>query len=521
MVLASLKEGLYTAPITAPLLAFILLLTAFVFFDSHQWHILPLPWHNTYADLLVKESSELNVNYTVPRLDLNSTASSAVIGFKNPTIPNDTLVPLSNETSHQPALSSSTLEEEARSSAPTIPLPPEILSLRKLEAELRTARSWMRKAVSVEKNGTRALRARPGRPQAYFPWGPIYRDAAIFQRSYAEMERRFKVFVYPEGQQPLVHNGPCKEIYSTEGRFIQELQHKNPFVTKDPLKAHVFFLPFSVSMMVTYLYNPSSRDMKPLSHFVKNYVEVVGAKYPFWNRSKGADHFMLSCHDWGPYVSKAHPHLERQAIRVLCNANSSEGFVPHKDASLPEINLVGGNIPATLGGPSMKERPFLAFFAGGDHGPVRPVVYKYWEGKDDDMKVFHKVPAHSSFKYHDFMKRSKFCLCPGGYEVNSPRIVEAIYNDCIPVIIADGFVLPFSDVLNWDAFSIRVLEKDIPNLKSILQAVSEPKREEMQERVRQVKRHFLNNQPPQRYDVFHMILHSVWLRRLNFRLHYH
>lgn len=391
---------------------------------------------------------------------------------------------------------------------------PESLSLRRLEAGLRSARSAVRKVV-LGGNATKQLQAQDQTGE-YLPWGSIYRDASIFKQSYLEMEKRFKVFVYPEGEKPLVHNGPCKEIYSTEGRFIQELQGTNPFVTKDPLKAHVFFLPFSVSMMVTYLYNPKSRNRKTLLHFVKDYIGVVGGRYPFWNRSEGSDHFMLSCHDWGPYVSKAHHHLEEHAIRVLCNANSSEGFVPDKDASLPEINLVGGNMPAKLGGPPMKKRPYLAFFAGRDHGPVRPILYKHWEGKDDDVKVFQELPA--KYSYQDLMKKSKFCLCPGGYEVNSPRIVEAIYRDCIPVVIADKFVLPFSDVLDWDAFSIRVMEKDIPELKTILQAVPVAKYKEMQERVRQVQRHFLLNQPPRRYDLFHMILHSVWLRRLNIQL---
>ncbi|KAI5077365.1 hypothetical protein GOP47_0007189 [Adiantum capillus-veneris] len=527
MVLARLKAGgAYTAPATTALPVALILLSAFLFLDSTVWHILPLPWHKDYAHLLYDNESTLHASLNpASHLDLNSSSFNYTVNGANHPIatPNVTGSPFGNETnSHEFAATSlNTTEEESNSSSPIIPLPPEILSLRRLEAGLSFVRSSMRKAVLVEKNGTRVLRDHPDQSQEYIPWGPIYRDPSIFHQSYVEMERRFKVFIYPEGEQPLVHNGPCKEIYSTEGRFIQELQHKNPFVTRDPYKAHVFFLPFSVSMMVSYLYQPNSRDMSPLLHFVKDYVEVVGAKYPFWNRSNGADHFMLSCHDWGPYVSKANPHLEKRAIRVLCNANSSEGFVPHRDASLPEINLVGGHIPAVLGGPPMKERQFLAFFAGRDHGPVRPVLYKYWEGKDDDIKVFHNLPPHSKYTYQDYMKRSKFCLCPGGYEVNSPRIVEAIYNDCIPVIIADGFVLPFSDVLNWDAFSIRVVEKDIPNLQSILQAVSESKREEMQERVRQVKRHFLLNQPPQSYDLFHMILHTVWLRRLNFHLDYH
>lgn len=64
--------------------------------------------------------------------------------------------------------------------------------------------------------------------------------------------------------------------------------------------------------------------------------------------------------------------------------------------------------------------------------------------------------------------------------MNSPRIVEAIYNECVPVIIADEFVLPFSDILNWESFSLHVRESDIPNLKTILQNVTMERHAAMQ-----------------------------------------
>lgn len=220
----------------------------------------------------------------------------------------------------------------------------------------------------------------------------------------------------------------------------------------------------------------------------------------------------------GPHLSRVHKELEQNAIRVLCNANMSEGYVATKDVSLPEINLIGGKVAAELGGPGLEERNYLAFFSGAEHGPVRPLLFEHWEGKDENVPVFRSQHFPKDKSYHDFMKHSKFCLCPGGYEVNSPRLVEAIYNDCVPVIIADNFILPFSDVLNWTAFSFHIPEREIPNLKDILQKVTPDQYKAMQENGRRVQRHFLFNQPPQRYDVFHMILHSIWLRRLNVKI---
>lgn len=117
------------------------------------------------------------------------------------------------------------------------------------------------------------------------------------------MIKRFKVWTYREGELPLVHNGPLNDIYAIEGQFIDEMESKNnPFRARHPDEAHVFFLPFSVTGVIHYVYKPItsvkeySRDR--LQRLVLDYINTVASKHPYWNRSNGADHFMVSCHDW-------------------------------------------------------------------------------------------------------------------------------------------------------------------------------------------------------------------------------
>lgn len=112
------------------------------------------------------------------------------------------------------------------------------------------------------------------------------------------MERLFKIYVYEEGEVPLFHNGPCRSIYSTEGRFIYEMEKGQLFRTRNPDKALVYFLHFSVVMMVHYLYVPNSHKDHYFQRVIVDYIDIISNRYPFWNRSLGADHFMLSCHDW-------------------------------------------------------------------------------------------------------------------------------------------------------------------------------------------------------------------------------
>lgn len=219
-----------------------------------------------------------------------------------------------------------------------------------------------------------------------------------------------------------------------------------------------------------------------------------------------------------PRASGGNPFLYNTSIRVLCNANTSEGFNPIKDVTLPEMNLVTGEIPEKIRNPPPpnNSRPYLAFFAGGVHGVIRPKLLQYWKGQDPDLQVFEYLPE--ALDYYDFLLGSKFCLCPSGHEVASPRVVEAIYSECIPVILSDYYVLPFSDVLNWEAFSVQVEVSDIPRLKEILMTIPNEKYVKMKEAIKVVRKHFVFNKPAKKFDMFHMILHSVWLRRLNLRL---
>ncbi|PIA35561.1 hypothetical protein AQUCO_03500134v1 [Aquilegia coerulea] len=323
-------------------------------------------------------------------------------------------------------------------------------------------------------------------------YAPLFRNVSIFKRSYELMESILKV-----------------GIYASEGWFLKLMEENRQFVTRDPKRAHLFYLPYSARQLQLALYVPDSHNLKPLSIFLRDHVNMIAAKYPFWNRTRGADRFLVACHDWGPYTMTEHEELLRNTLKALCNADLSELiFVPGRDVSLPETTIRRPRKPLRgIGGKRVSQRPILAFFAGNMHGRVRPALLQYWDGKDEDMRIYGHLPNRVArvMSYAVHMKLSRFCICPMGYEVNSPRILKAIYNECVPVIIADNFVLPFSQVLDWKSFSVVVAEKDIPNLKVILLAIPLRRYLWMQTNVK----------IPIRYDLFHMVLHSIWFNRLN------
>lgn len=76
------------------------------------------------------------------------------------------------------------------------------------------------------------------------------------------MESTLKVYIYSEGERPIMHTPVLKGIYGSEGWFMKQLQDHKKFVTKDPQKAHLYYLPFSSVMLEEKLYVPNSHSFK-------------------------------------------------------------------------------------------------------------------------------------------------------------------------------------------------------------------------------------------------------------------
>ncbi|KAG8376053.1 hypothetical protein BUALT_Bualt09G0023600 [Buddleja alternifolia] len=345
-------------------------------------------------------------------------------------------------------------------------------------------------------------------------YAPLFRNVSMFKRSYELMERVLKIYVYKEGEKPIFHQPILKGLYASEGWFMKLMEGNKRFVVKDPKKAHLFYMPFSARMLEYTLYVRNSHNRTNLRQYLKDYSEKIAAKYHFWNRTGGADHFLVACHDWAPYETR---HHMEHCIKALCNADVTTGFKIGRDVSFPETYVRSARNPLKdLGGKPPSQRHILAFYAGNMHGYLRPILLHHWKDKDPEMKILGPMPpgVASKMNYIHHMKSSKYCICPKGYEVNSPRIVEAIFYECVPVIISDNFVPPFFEVLNWEAFSVIIAENDIPNLKTILVSIPERKYLDMQLGVRKVQRHFLWHAKPVKYDLFHMTLHSIWYNRV-------
>nr|POE73952.1 putative glycosyltransferase [Quercus suber] len=307
----------------------------------------------------------------------------------------------------------------------------------------------------------------------YVNYNEVYHDRDIFVEDYKEMNRSFKIYVYPHRR-----NDPFANVllpmgsepggnYASESYFKKVLMSSH-FITKDPTKADLFFLPFSIA---------SLRHDRRIG---------VGA------------------------MDKAN-EVKVNAIQVVCSSTYFHpGYIAHKDACLPQIWPRQGVLPNL----SSSNRKKLAFFAGKINSPVREKLLQVWR---NDTEIFAHY-GRLKTPYADELLGSKFCLHVKGYEVNTARIADSLYYGCVPVIIADYYDLPFADILNWKSFSINVATLDIPLLKKILKRFSFEEYLMLQRNALKVRKHFQWHLSPVDYDAFYMAMYELWLRRSSVRL---
>jgi hypothetical protein len=78
----------------------------------------------------------------------------------------------------------------------------------------------------------------------------VYHSPEAFAAGYVEMERSFKVYIYPDGDPKTFYQTPRKLTgkYASEGYFFQNIRESR-FRTQNPDKADLFFVPISPHKM--------------------------------------------------------------------------------------------------------------------------------------------------------------------------------------------------------------------------------------------------------------------------------
>jgi hypothetical protein len=116
---------------------------------------------------------------------------------------------------------------------------------------------------------------------------------------------------------------------------------------------------------------------------------------------------------------------------------------------------------------------------------LRRKLKKLHNGKDILIQVGHldrkqlNNPGYWS-SYSTQLLESKFQLIPRGLGLHSHRLLESIRAGSIPVLLSDGYVLPFDSIIPWEKAIIRIPEIEFQSIPEILSAIDSKRMHQLQ-----------------------------------------
>jgi hypothetical protein len=88
------------------------------------------------------------------------------------------------------------------------------------------------------------------------------------------------------------------------------------------------------------------------------------------------------------------------------------------------------------------------------------------DGMDWNKTFSGLMPLSFSRQYVEFLRRTRFVICPRGYGLGSSRLFETMKAGRVPIIISDSYILPSG--IDWKSCSIRLPERCISRVGEIV-----------------------------------------------------
>ena len=259
--------------------------------------------------------------------------------------------------------------------------------------------------------------------------------------------------------------------------YILHLLENSPFVVSDWRRANV-----SVVALISRAYGGANLAAERCRR-------KMARESAAWRATGGARHVFILTSDRGPccnsgqlmnlgllqhHIAGHHGELAGHHWRTG-TAPDIGCFHSFKDISIPTPNFVQPPPPSTV----PAARDVLAFYAGGGLGAAsgtptpglregRRRLLEKWGNRTNHPDIV-VMPYSSRSMYKATMAAAKYCPIMGGFAPWTPRLNEAVFAGCVPVIFS-SLLPPFSRVLDWSQFTVRVGSlHEIGRLREILE----------------------------------------------------
>jgi len=274
--------------------------------------------------------------------------------------------------------------------------------------------------------------------------------------------------------------GPVGSTMTVWTAAAAAILRAHPWRTEDPTAANLFFTTLETAGETNWpVYGRQSAAFLGggMRYFRDKVFDRIAA-LPFQGETNR--HVIFNLNPYSGYLDK---FADRRNFIFPSSSIAAADYRRFRDISFPVNPILD-----LAAGDARSARPeYFLTFRGADSHPVRRRLADLHNDRDVIVELLdmrsraHLGEAHAGAtlahdeikRYAELMCNTAFALVPRGDALFSYRLTEALAAGAIPVIVSDGWVLPFEDVLDYRAFSVVIPEARCGDTLDILRRLPE------------------------------------------------